>query len=205
METKHWEHAYTAVVIISRIQSEVKNRQRSNFSWLNRNAIKILTTSVPRASHSQQRFLCVVNTHRGLCSSEISLLPLSGDTDTGENEQIRWHEDHLWGDAILHPRLVPPGCRAALLCQDLTLLLHPISHTREERRQERWASTGSRWAPVSSHMSGDQCFGLCINKKEKKWKRKTPPSVGFLITWSSDATWKRNLAALFFFFLSEQG
>lgn len=108
-------------------------------------------------------------------------------------------------------RLQAPG-RAALLCQEHTrqpdAAASPhLAHTGE-KRQERWASRGSRWAPVSSHMSGDQCFGLCINQKKKTKKKengkKTPPSVRFLITWSSDAMWKKKFGSSSLFSLSEQ-
>lgn len=135
-----------------------------------------------------------MNTHRGLCSSEISLLHLPCALRRRRQRCFRRRQGQAepvaWGPSVgrCSPASIPcpirlqaPG-RAALLCQEHTrqpdAAASPhLAHT-EEKRQERWASRGSRWAPVSSHMSGDQCFGLCINqkKKTKKGKREKTPT-----------------------------
>lgn len=137
-------------------------------------------------------------------------------SDTGEDKQSRLRGDHLWGDAVLHPSRVPSGCRhpAEPLCcarstrASLTLLLHPISHTRERRGRKDGlpgGADGHLSAAICQEISALDC-ALTKKKKPKKRKmgKKPPPSVRFLITWSSDAMWKKKFGSSSLFSLSEQ-
>lgn len=103
-------------------------------------------------------------------------------SDTGEDKQSRLRGDHLWGDAVLHPSRVPSGCRhpAEPLCcarstrASLTLLLHPISHTRERRGRKDGlpgGADGHLSAAICQEISALDCALTKKKTKKGKWQK----------------------------------